>query len=219
MDATSFFSSYPSKTAPERLADGIVHAVGLVGLIVACGFLLHRVAIIGDARLLASVAAYSAAVLFSICISFIYHLTPRHAWRATLRRWDHAAIYLVIAGTFSPLLVLTGTQSAFVILSVIWVLALVGVWFKMFGTNLDSRWSLVSYLGLGWLALIALPDFSAELPFFTTVMIGAGGLFYTVGTLFYRNRELRFRYPIWHAFGTFGGGSFFAAIWAAVAAR
>ena len=217
MDATSFTSTYPSKTAPERLADGIVHAVGLVGLLIACGFLLAKVAPRGEPLLLAAVTTYAVAVLFSICISFAYHLSPRHLWRATLRRWDHAAIYLVIAGTFSPLLILTATTRAFVILSVIWVLALVGVWFKMFGTNLDSRWSLVSYLGLGWLALIALPDFSAELPFFTTVMIGAGGLFYTVGTLFYRAKELRFRYPIWHAFGTLGGGSFFAAIWVAVA--
>ena len=207
---------YPSSTAPERLADGIVHAASFVGLLIASAFLLSRIISSGDPVLVMAAIVYVLAALFSIGISFAYHLAPRHAWRGALRRWDHAAIYLVIAGTFSPLLIKTGTTSGHVILAIIWGLALIGFGFKIFGSNLDSRWSLASYLGLGWLALVALPDFSSQLPSFTTWAIGAGGLFYTVGTLFYRAKELRFRYPIWHAFGTLGGGSFFAAIWVAV---
>ncbi|GAA4040195.1 PAQR family membrane homeostasis protein TrhA [Parerythrobacter jejuensis] len=207
---------YPSKTPPERIADGIVHAIGLVGLLVAGVFLLRKTTLLDDQSVQIAAAIYVVAALFSISISFAYHLLPRHHWRATLRRWDHAAIYLVIAGTFSPLLVKAGTWTASMILAVIWLFALMGMWFKFFATEIDSRWSLVSYLGLGWFALIALPDFWAELPGFTTAAIAAGGIFYTIGTLFYRKKGLSYRYPIWHAFGTLGGGSFFAAIWVAI---
>lgn len=208
---------YPSKSHTERVADGIVHAASVIGFLIAGGFLLIAGWDLPDPQLQLALGVYVVTVLASICISFAYHLLPRHDWRATMRKWDHAAIYTVIAGTFSPLLLMAGTWSAHAILGVIWVLALVGFGFKLVGTNMDSRWSLLSYLGLGWLALLAMPDFWNGLPGFSTAAIGAGGMFYTIGTLFYRNKRLRYRYPIWHMFGTLGGFSFFAAIWTAVA--
>ena len=209
---------YPSSTKPERQADFVVHAVGLFGLAILSVFLVQKASERDLAGVLLATSIYVAALLSSISISFAYHLLPKHDWRPTLRKWDHAAIYLVIAGTFSPLLVVAGTASAYAILTIIWMFAIVGVWFKLFGKNLDSRWSLMSYLGLGWFALFALPDFWNELPRFSTYAIAMGGAFYTIGTLFYRRKGMRFRYPIWHAFGTLGGGSLFAAIWVALAA-
>jgi len=209
---------YPSNTAPERYADGIVHAVSLVGFAVAGVFLLRAAAAVADPAIIAAAAFYVPAVLFSIGISFAYHLWPRHEPRPILRRWDHAAIYLVIVGTFGPLLTIAGTWTAYTILAVSWLFALVGVWFKLFGSNPYSRWSLVSYLGLGWFALAALPDFWSTLPGLSTATIAAGGLFYTLGTFFYSSKTIRYRYAIWHAFGTLGGTSFFAAIWMALPA-
>jgi hemolysin III len=207
---------FPSKTAPERLADGIVHAVGMAFVCVASVFLLLKAADTGDGWLLLASAVYTVAIVGSILISFAYHLLPRHDWRATLRRWDHAAIYIAISGTFSPLLVAAGTLSAYVILSVIWAFALAGVAFKLSGDNGDSRWSLISYLGLGGFAVIALPDFWAHLPRATTWLVAAGALSYTIGTLFYRRKQMPYRYPVWHSFGTVGGVSFFSAVWIAV---
>ncbi|EAQ30490.1 putative hemolysin III [Erythrobacter sp. NAP1] len=208
---------YPSKTAPERLADGLVHAVSLAGFAIAAGFLIQKSSATDDIWLTSAAIIYVAAGLFSIMVSFAYHLHPRHEWRPALRRWDHAAIYVVIAGTFSPLLIIAGSTMAHAVLAVIWLAAMAGVAFKLMADNGDSRWSLISYLALGWTALIALPSFWNALPAYSTAAIAAGGLFYTVGTLFYRNKIMRFRYPIWHAFGTLGGTSFFAAIWMAVA--
>lgn len=208
--------TYPSKAASERKADFAVHAVSLVGLIVAGALLIARAAQAAYCAVLIAVLVYVAAILSSVSISFAYHLHPRHEWRATLRRWDHAAIYIVIAGTFSPLLIVAGTWSAHAILSAIWAFAAIGVGFKMLARNFAGRWSLISYLGMGWFGLFALPDFWNGLPGFCTAAIAAGGMFYTVGTLFYRSKTMRFRYPIWHVFGTLGGASFFAAIWVAV---
>ncbi len=207
---------YPSKTPPERFADGLIHAISLVGLLVAFAFLLPRAAAAGDSAVLVAAWVYAVAALFSLCISFAYHLSPWHDLRPTLRQWDHAAIYPVIAGVFSPLLITAGTASAYAILSVIWILTLFGVWFKLSGDNGDSRWSLISYLGLGAFALIALPDFWAALPQASTWAILAGAVFYTIGTQFYRKKGMPYRYPIWHFFGSLGGASFFAAIWIAL---
>ncbi len=209
---------YPSKTVSERWADGLVHAFSLAGFLVASGFLLRAVLDVGDASLLIASSVYTLAILASVSVSFAYHLLPRPHLREPLRRWDHAAIYAVIAGTFSPLLILCATWSAYLILAVTWIFALVGAAFKIFGSDIDTRWSLASYIGLGWFALVALPDFWTQLPAFSTFAIAAGGVFYTVGTLFYRSKTMRFRYPIWHAFGTMGGASFFAAIWRGVVA-
>jgi len=210
---------YPSATAPERWADGLVHAVSLAGFLVASGFLLHMVASGGETPLLIATIVYILGAVASISISFAYHLSPRHDLREALRRWDHAAIYAIIAGTFSPLLILCATWSAHLILAIIWVLAVIGIVFKLFARSIDARWSLASYLGLGWFALVALPDFWASLPGFSTAAIAAGGVFYTIGTVFYRSKTTRFRYAIWHAFGTLGGGSFLVAIWTATAAQ
>lgn len=207
---------YPSKTSPERYADGLIHAISLVGLPIAFTFLLPRAAATGDSAVLIATWVYAVAALFSLCISFVYHLSPWHDVRPTLRQWDHAAIYPVIAGVFSPLLITAGTASAHAILSVIWILTLFGVWFKLSGDNGDSRWSLMSYLGLGAFALIALPDFWTQLPKASTWAILAGAVFYTIGTQFYRRKGMPYRYPIWHFFGSFGGASFFVAIWIAL---
>jgi len=208
--------TYPSPAAPERQADFVIHALSLAGYCAASGLLVIAALSDGDAMLVVATVVYAVAVLASILVSFAYHLLPRHDWRPTLRRWDHAAIYTVIAGTFSPLLVKAGTTSALVILAAIWTLAFLGVWFKLSGDHGDSRWSLASYLGLGAFSFIALPDFWTHLPPLTTYAVGAGALFYTIGTAFYRKKGMRFRYPVWHAFGTLGGVSFFVAVWAAV---
>lgn len=210
--------AYPSNTPAERLADGIIHAVSLVGFLIASAFLVYAVAEFNRAELLIAVLVYALAALFSVTISFAYHLHPRHEWRGKLRRWDHAAIYPVIAGTFSPLLIKAGTTYAYVILAIIWLFALMGIVFKVRTKDMDSRWSLVSYLGMGWFALFALPSFWTELPRFTTWAIATGGVFYTIGTIFYRRKGMRFRYPIWHGFGTLGGTCFLVGIWVAVAA-
>ena len=207
---------FPSATAPERKADFWVHAAGLAFLVPASAFLVLRAMEQGNALLLAAVALYAFAALFSLGISFAYHLLPRHDLRAGLRKWDHAAIYAVIAGVFSPLLIVCGTWSAYAIGIVLWVFALGGMVYKMAGGNPDSKWSLVSYLGMGWFALVALPDFWAGLPGASTAVIAAGGLFYTIGAVFYARKAMPYRYPIWHAFGTCGGLCFFAAIWIAV---
>lgn len=208
---------YPSQTAPERYADAIVHAVSLVGLMIAGGFLIGMATAADNFSLIVSTVIYVFAILASVSISFAYHLLPHHHLRKRLQRWDHAAIYTLIAGTLSPLLIIAGTTSATIILAIIWLFAIAGVLFKTFAQNIEAKWSLASYLGLGWFGLVAMPDLWTALPAAALIGIVAGGVFYTIGTLFYKSKGLRFRYPIWHAFGLIGGSCFFAANWISVA--
>lgn len=207
---------FPSKTTAERRADFLVHAFGLAFLLPASVLLIPMAAENGNALLLPGVMVYAAAALFSIGISFAYHLLPVHAWRATLRRFDHAAIYTAIAGVFTPLLIVSGTTYALVIGAALWVFAVAGAVFKLAGGNADSRWSLFSYLGLTWFALLAIPDFWIQLPHACALFIGLGAAFYMVGSIFYSRKQMPFRYPIWHAVGTCGGVSCFFANWIAV---
>ena len=209
-------ANFPSPTQSERIADFWVHAIGLLGLVIACAILMGRVFERGEAAEIVAIVVYATGALGSIGVSFAYHLLSRHEWRARLRRWDHAAIYVAIAGAFSPLLVASGTASALAILGIVWMFAVLGVWFKLSGDNADSRWSLISYMALGAFGLIALPDFWTQLPRVSTWAILAGASSYTVGTVFYRNKGMRFRYPVWHAFGTLGGSCFFVAVWMAI---
>lgn len=208
---------FPSKTAPERWADGLIHAVSLVGFAIVSAFLLNMAAMRDERWILSATIIYVLAAFASVGISFAYHLLPRHDLRPMLRRWDHAAIYIVIAGTFSPLLVLSDTRSAWVLLTIIWICALLGFAFKIFAPQIDSRWSLVSYLGLGWFGLAALPDFWTQLPKATSYALLTGGVLYSIGTWYYRQKERRYRYPIWHAWGTLGATCFLTGIWVALA--
>lgn len=203
---------FPSKEPAERTADFVIHAFSLALIFPVSAMFVTWAWERGELPLLVATVGYGFAALASISISFAYHLSPRHHLRPTLRRWDHAAIYIVIAGTFSPLLIMAATPSAHMILAVIWVFAVFGFLFKLAASDMDPRWSVLSYLGLGAMGLFAMPDFWRELPFLTTAMIAMGAFFYTVGTWFYRQKQMRFRYPIWHSWGTLGGTSLCASI-------
>lgn len=208
---------YPSPDKQERRADFIVHGIGLIFILLA-GAALFVQAVDHGAAVIAAVGTYVIGVMFSHVISMFYHLSPFHHRRLVLRRIDHAAIYLTIAGTFTPLFVLADTEFSLFLLAIVWALAIPAMLYKIFGKNLDSRWSLASYLGLGWMGLIGVPEMMQQLPGLSLWAMLAGGVFYSLGTIFYARKAQRFRYSIWHGFVMMGGASFFVAIWVALVA-
>lgn len=211
---------YPSPVELERRADMLVHGIGLVFILVAGVALIMRAAdqsgLTNGAAIVGAVGLYVVSVTFSHVISMFYHLSPFHDRRLVLRRIDHAAIYLTIAGTFTPLFILADTEFSLFLLTFVWAGAIPAMLYKIFGKNLDSRWSLASYLGLGWMGLIAVPDLIEKLPGLSLWAMLAGGVFYSLGTIFYARKAQPFRYSIWHSFVMMGGGCFFVAIWVAL---
>jgi len=135
---------YPSPDMQERRADFIVHGIGLIFILVAGLVLIIQAAAGHGLAMVAAVGIYVICVAFSHIISMFSHLSPFHDRRLMLRRIDHAAIYLTIAGTFTPLFLLADTQFSLFLLMIVWALAIPAMLYKIFGRNLDSRWSLAS---------------------------------------------------------------------------
>ena len=207
---------YPSELPNERIADGVIHFISLGAVLVAGVSLIAKTAIVSSIGLVIACAIYCTGLFSSFIFSAFYHLFPRHDWRLFLRRLDHLAIYALIAGTFTPLLVHVGTSWAYFVLAAIWSLALPAMAFKLISNNIEPKWSLASYLGLGWMGLLAVPEFGNHLSTAATVSILIGGLTYTSGTYFYAKKEQAYRQAIWHVFVLTGTGFMYYAIWTTV---
>lgn len=198
---------YPDYSAPERWADGTVHILGIVGSIIATIILVqiaqdHAVAL----------WLYGAIMILAFTASACYHMTPFEEWRPSLRRLDHASIFLKIAGTYTPLVVLIGTGFSYVVLAVVWAIALFGVARKLFFWSRPGMKSTLLYLGMGWMSVTLAWPMIQALPSSAAWLVAAGGLTYTVGVIFYKWESLRFSNAIWHGFVLNASACFFAAI-------
>ncbi|WP_170454053.1 PAQR family membrane homeostasis protein TrhA [Ruegeria arenilitoris] len=208
-------ATFPSISPAFRRADMTVHAVGLTLILIAGGLLVAKAATHLQGPLVAAVVVYVLCALASNLASWAYHFLPLHERRTLLRRIDHAAIYPSITGTFTPFFVLAGTTWTLGLLVVCWALTAVAVWNKITNETVKSRWSTASYLGLGALGLLALPDLRG-VPVATLWCILAGSGCYVIGTAFYARKTLPYRYAIWHIWVNLGGIAMFAGVWLAL---
>ncbi|MEL6571370.1 MAG: hemolysin III family protein [Pseudomonadota bacterium] len=202
---------YPTEVKAERIADSYVHAVGVFGAVVgAIVLVVSQVGLVSGAQLTA-LAIYGVALIATFVASAIYHLAPWHDLRPTLRRYDHAAIYLKIAGTYTPLVVMVGTTFAYAILGVVWALAALGMTLKLFFWQTPGRFGPVLYLVMGWLSLLLIWSVWTTLPSATLILIALGGLIYTGGVVFYKSKR-PFTTAVWHGFVVVASACFWAAI-------
>ena len=206
---------YPSPILSHRRADLAVHAFAFGAVCIAGTAILYRSTQTLSPALITATVIYVLCALISNQASCFYHFAPRHEHRLLLRRIDHAAIYLSITGTFTPLLVQAGTARTYTILALCWVLSVIAIWNKITNPEVKSKWSTASFLALGGIGLLALPDLT-EVPAITPKLILAGSACYAIGTIFYARKSLPFRYSIWHTWVAFGGMFMFAGIWLAL---
>lgn len=204
--------TYPAFARSERIADALIQALAVT--LALCGTIL--LIILASPRLgggsIAALSVYGAAMSFSFVASLCYHFTPWEQWRHALQRLDHAAIYVKIAGTYTPLVVMLGSAFGYGVLAVVWVLALIGAAAKLFFWRAAGRYSTALYLLLGWISVLLVLSLMQVLPVPALVLIGLGGAFYSAGTVFFSREELKFSMAIWHGFVLAGSGCFFAAI-------
>ncbi len=205
--------NYPSLTKQERIADGAVHMLGLSTVTISSLYLMIGAAMNVSIGVAIACIVYCTSLMASFVSSASYHLLPAHGWREFLQRLDHTAIYALIAGTFTPLLVHINSTWGYVVLTAVWLLAIPAMIYKMIGEEIEPRWSLASYLALGWLGLLAVPEFVTKLPSLAVYAVISGGIIYTLGTLFYARDSLKYRNAIWHSFVLLGSFCFFLAIW------
>jgi hemolysin III len=191
--------AYPSwnYSFAEILADGAVHAAGVILGLVGSAVLILWAA--GSARPveLTAVVVYVAALLAMLGISAVYNLWPVSPTKWVLRRFDHSAIYVLIAGTYTQVKASFETSA---LLVGVWATALVGAALKLALPGRLDRVSILLYLLLGWSVVAVYDSVATALPSSALVLVAAGGVLYSGGVIFHVWRSLRFQNAIWHAF-------------------
>jgi hemolysin III len=206
---------YPNRG--EKLADGVVHGLGLAAA-VGGGIVIIALSVLtgGGAGVTVATGLYSLCLVTMLACSTAYNLTNPTRARPFLRRLDEAAIFLMIAGSYTPFTTQRMDGAWAISMTVlVWGLALAGVAGKLFTSRLpDWVWT-VGYVAFGWVALIALRPLIQGVPIVALVLLIIGGLIYTTGALIFHSR-LPYRRAIWHGFVVAAAGAHYAAICAGV---
>ncbi|CAN5208510.1 hemolysin III family protein [soil metagenome] len=197
----------------EEFANSITHGVGILFSIVAISLLVTFSVLEGSILHVVSCSVFGGSILLLYTFSTLYHAFQDEKIKSWLRTFDHIGIYFLIAGTYTPFLLvgIPGTLG-WVFFGIIWALTLFGIIFKIFYTHRFKKASLVLYLSMGWLAIFIVKPLLENLSLATLSLIVAGGLSYTLGTVFYTRLQMRFAHTIWHLFVLFGTILHFFAI-------
>ncbi|BET42437.1 PAQR family membrane homeostasis protein TrhA [Atlantibacter hermannii] len=199
----------------EEIANSISHGVGLVFGIVGLVLLLIQ-AVDANANVMAitSYSLYGGSMILLFLASTLYHAIPHANAKRWLKKFDHCAIYLLIAGTYTPFL-LVGLDSplARTLMIVIWGLALLGILFKLTIAHRFKVLSLVTYLAMGWLSLIVIYELTEKLALGGVTLLAAGGIVYSLGVIFYVCKRIPYNHAIWHGFVLGGSVCHFLAIY------
>ncbi len=194
----------------ETVADAVVHGLGIVLALAGTAALLA--AGFGSKAPLPSRAVYCASLLISFTASALYNLWPVSPLKWRLRRIDHAMIFGLIAGTYTPFLASIGTTETTVLLGAIWAVSLLGIALKLVAVGRREWISTILYIALGWSGILAGKTLLGQLSTPSLVLIGIGGLLYSFGTLFHHWRALRFQNVIWHTFVLAAAACHFVAV-------
>lgn len=200
-------------TDHEELFHSVTHGAGAILALVGALWLVGRAVAAGDPWRIVSMAIYGVTLVGLYTVSTLYHGVRGVRLKARLRVMDHSAIYLFIAGSYTPFMLvsLRGPWGWFMF-GLAWALAVGGVVYKLVLLDRFPRLSTLLYLGMGWLALVAAVPLVERLSTATLVWVVAGGLIYSVGTLIYHLDRVRYAHVVWHLFVLGGSVCHFVAI-------
>jgi hemolysin III len=203
-----------TQSAGEELANSISHAIGVVGAMIGTPILLLAAFRHSSPFFLVGTIIFAVTMLLVYFGSTLYHAWPQTRVKSFLQVMDHSAIFLLIAGTYTPF-ALGPLRDAGgpTMLGIVWILALFGVVMKATrGALRHRKLSMTLYLGTGWIALIFIRPLALAIPFSALLWLIAGGIAYTAGTLFFANERLRYAHFVWHLFVLAGTSCHFAAV-------
>ncbi len=204
----------PKQSLGEEIANSITHGIGAALATAALTILVVSAALKGDAWRVVSFAIYGTSLVIMYTSSTLYHSITHQKAKRYFRIMDHSSIFLLIAGTYTPitLLPLRDADWGWTMFGLIWGMALLGILFKTFFYGKLEKLSVVFYVLMGWLAVIAIKPMIANLPMGLLIWIAIGGLSYTLGIIFYAWRKLPYSHSIWHLFVLGGSISHFFGI-------
>ena len=205
MDKTRINKNEYNQTIIEELANSFTHGFGFILSIIGFIILISISIQSGDIWRLSSYIIYGISLTMLYLFSTIYHSVRSSRIKSIFRRIDHSAIYLLIAGTYTPVILISlRTTWVVFLLPVIWIMAIIGIYIKSFNIDKYEKLSLFFYIFMGWLSLIAIKPLINSVPIETFIFILIGGISYTFGVVFYLWRHLPFQHAIWHIFVLIG---------------
>ncbi|MBM3544493.1 MAG: hemolysin III family protein [Alphaproteobacteria bacterium] len=210
---------FPQYSARERVADGCIHIAGvtasLVGLTALLIIAVKSQAVLWGVALL----VYGLALVAMFSCSAGYHLVIHPKIKEVFRRLDHAAIFLMIAGTYTPFILLKMNDPwGLTLLAVVWTMAIIGIAIKLFAPRVLEGLTVALYLVQGWAVLAAWQPIMSALPGVVLTLLMIGGVLYTIGVVFHLWERLPYQNAIWHGFVLSAASVHFAAVMVIVAA-
>jgi hemolysin III len=197
----------------ELIADGIVHGIGVFGGLVAATVLIVLTSVYTTALEVAVVSIYVVGLLAMLVLSATYNLWPISRAKWLLRRFDHSAIYLLIAATYTPFIAqMAHSIFAVTLLIGVWCVAIVGIVLKLVFPGRFDRLSVGLYLAMGWSGFMLYDAGAASLPTVALWLVVAGGALYSLGVIFHAWQRLRFQNAIWHCFVLLGAACHYTAV-------
>jgi len=192
-------------SAREILFDAIVHSLGIIVAAAAGGSLLVLAALKTAPAEVPAIAVYVASLIVLFAVSFAFNMASVAPLKQLLARLDQAAIFLLIAGTYTPVLaLLAGTPTGDTMLALVWGASLVGIALKLFVPQHFGRLALILYAGIGWSGIAVFQALAEALPHSTLWLLLAGGVAYTSGIIFHVWERLHFHNVLWHCFVVLG---------------
>lgn len=214
MDVDNRWAPEWTQSRGEELANTVTHGLGLVGALVGTPILLLAASQTGNDGFFIGTIVFAATMLLLYLGSTLYHAWPQTRAKCVLQVLDHAAIFLLIAGTYTPFMLgpLRGLWGS-TTFGIIWALAIFGVIVKTTrGVSRHRKLGLSLYLGMGWLALVLIRPLAATVPRATLIWLLAGGIAYTAGVIFFVNERRRYNHFVWHLFVLAGTSCHFLAL-------
>jgi len=192
----------PSCYSPkEEIAHAITHGIGIILSIIGLTVLVAYSSVYGDVWHIVSTSIFGSTLIILYTASTLYHSIPIPEAKVVLKKIDHSAIYLLIAGSYTPfLLVNLRGDIGWSLFALVWCIALFGVLLEIFRMNRFKKLSIALYLGLGWLVVAAIKPMIDSVEYGGLVLLLIGGLFYSLGVFFYVRKKMMYHHVIWHLF-------------------
>ena len=216
MSKQSHTITHPSNlyTLAEEIANSVTHGIGAVLSIAALTLMLAIALKQHNLLTLASASIYGGSLIMLFLASTLYHALPGKRLKSILQIVDHCSIYLLIAGTYTPFLLISlqGTWG-YTLLGIIWALALTGILFRIVFGEKYPRFALFTYIAMGWLIVVAAGEMLTSVPTGGLTLLVIGGLLYTGGAVFYAMEHIPYNHAIWHLFVLAAAISHFLSIY------
>lgn len=191
----------PKYTLSEELLNSISHGIGAGLSVAALVLCIVRAAYQSTAAGVVGASIYGATLVILYCMSTLYHAITNQTARRVFRVFDHTSIYLLIAGTYTPITLVTlRGPMGWTLFGIVWGIAVLGIVFNSISIERFKKFSMVSYIVMGWAIVIGAKDIIAKLDRGGLIFLLLGGIAYTVGIIFYALKKKRYMHSVWHFF-------------------